>query len=115
MRLPGRRKAAVLVLACVVAFLVWHGRTRDRPESRDGGVHEGELTIEQTLAAGVNLVTFDYAGREADLESVSMHCVQAPGEIEIVGVMASPGQELSWRVFSDTPGRGVFRVSWGTP
>ena len=73
--------------------------------------HEA-TTIEQDLVAGINLVAFTYDETSIDAESISITCTEAPGAVEIIGLVVPGGSTLHWRVFSAKAGKGVFRVSY---
>ena len=76
------------------------------PQARD---------FEKILKVGVNRITFRWNAEGIDPASIELRCIQAPGEVELLGMELERGSdELTWLVFSDTPGAARFRIAYIT-
>ncbi len=113
------RRARNLLLAGALlglAYVGWTQRGASPTEPKAPLVVVAEplgRDLDKTLRVGVNRIGFRWDADGIDAASIRLTCLEAPGEVELLGMELERGSgELTWRVFSDTAGVARFRIAY---
>ena len=75
-------------------------------------VSPAEHVIVQCVKSGLNAVSLPCDRDDVDLETLSITCSRAPGDVQILGLVVPRERPLHWRVFSPVSGEAEFRISF---